>query len=106
MVGQASFEVGPAHSTGLRSGALAAGFEKQALPARVLLDYTSQPGADVLDVDTWSARMTVHAGAVSQLLHEMVRTDCFVQAFAAGAALADESGTFVLTFGNERAAWR
>jgi hypothetical protein len=85
---------------------LAAGFEKQAMPARVLLDYTSQPGADVLSVDTGSARMTVHAGAVSQLLHEMVRTDCFVQAFAAGAALADESGTFVLTFGNERAAWR
>lgn len=85
---------------------LAAGFEKQAMPARLLLDYTSRPGADVLTVETRSGRMTVHAAAVSQLLHEMVRTDCFVQAFSADAALTDEAGSFVLTFSNERAAWR
>ncbi|MBR7837389.1 hypothetical protein KDL01_29185 [Actinospica durhamensis] len=50
--------------------------------------------------------MTVHAAAVSQLLREMVRTDCFVQDFAADAAMADESGSFILTFSNERGAWR
>lgn len=57
-------------------------------------------------METGSGRMTVHAAAVSQTLHEMVRTDCFVQAFAADVALTDEAGSFVLTFSDEQGAWR
>ena len=91
--------------TMMDANALAAGFEKIGMPARVLLNYSSQADADVLTVTSGSTRMTVHSAAVSQLLSELVRTDCFVRAFASDMS-SRSAGQYVLTFSNERAAWR
>lgn len=86
--------------------ALADGFEHNGTPAQILLEPASQPGADVLAVVAGDRKMTVHASAVTQLLYEMVHTDCFAQAFTADGASTYGNGKFVLVFSNERAAWR
>jgi hypothetical protein len=84
---------------------LAASFKKIGIPTQTLLDHTGKSGHDVMEIVSGDTKMTVHTSAVSHLLSEFVRTDCFVKAFAADISSAT-SGQFVLTFSNEKAAWR
>lgn len=86
--------------------ALADGFSKSGVAANVLLNYASRPGADVLEVITGDRRMVVHSAAITQLLYEMVRTDCFAKAFVGDYRSSGANGKFVTVFNNERAAWR
>jgi hypothetical protein len=85
---------------------LAAGFVNAGYPARVLLRPTSKPGDDVIEAATPHGLLTVHAGAVTQLLTEFVDTECFVSAYAQSYETDQRMGAQVLTFSNEQAAWR
>jgi len=85
---------------------LCRGFEDLGLTVEYLIGSGSPPDADVLRVDNGHARATLHARAVSQLLFEFVQTDCFVRAFAASLDSPADITQAILTFSNEKGAWR
>lgn len=67
---------------------------------------TLDPAADVYQIRKGSRTLTVHAGAVWQLLVEFVDTRCWARA---NINLLNTGSAFpspLLTFSNERAAWR
>ncbi|MFJ9729280.1 hypothetical protein ACIRP3_41715 [Streptomyces sp. NPDC101209] len=93
----------------LAADQVAARFHRRRLNAQVLLPVTGN-GFDehtqVLQVTDNGHGVVVHGNAMYQLLMEFVRTDRFIDAIGEVLKLPDPSIRSLLTYSNERAAWR